>query len=531
MAIFALCLAVMGWLTVASALFFVYREQKGYDEIAFGDVLLIFLKRDEIRHSHGLYNIEKAQEALDAGDFKAAYSLLLSGVRRAPDNLEGRMLLIRFFEAQGNHAGSRQLLETGVEYAGEDLAFYRLYGQFLSQQRDDEALIDLAREVHQRIEPQSELAQVLALFAMQAAGRLGRFEEAREFFVEHRLSTNLEGVITAARLLEKRGQVEDAIDYLTEFTRTFPKENIGAAFREIAELNLRADRPDDAISAALSYSLTQPLEAAPRILLIRAYEAAGKSEYADKEAQTVLRQFRSDSNALTRLGLYAREAGDVDLARRLYELALEGDIEVPRFGLIFLEAHLADGQYQRTIDLCNQLEQEAPEWLRVYRAEFAVMQALGYLGMGNQQLGHLYLSEFLSAPRVQTSVLFAVARTFEDMELPEYALQVLEEAHAREEQDEGILAELVDLQVRLGASRDLTARVERLLKLRRPDYDTLQRVKEELNSDRFVFADNRTELAQELRTVLAEVEGSNLVFPTARQMLSEDSVSLSSAKG
>jgi tetratricopeptide (TPR) repeat protein len=515
----AIFLGVVGWLTMATALFFVYREQKGYREVAFGDVLLFPLKREDIRRAHGNYNVEQAKEALANGDAAAAFRLLRVGVSRANDNLEGRMLLIRFYESQGYHLGSRTLLETGVDFAGEDLDFYRLYGHFLMGQRDDEALLALAESVHDRVAPDSELARVMALFGMQAAGNLGRFEQARELFEQYGLKGNLEGVLTAAQLLDKRGQTEAAVSYLTEFTRLFGDQEIGAAYRALANYHIELGQHEAAINAALSYSLHRPLEFHPRVLLIRAYHAAGREELASREALTVLRQFRSDPEALSRLGLFAREAGDIDLARRLYELSLEGNIAVPRFGLFFLEAHLTAGRFQRTIDLCDQLEQEGPEWLQRFRAEFAVMRALAYLGVGNQQLGNLYLREFLSDTRAQNSVLFAVARTFEEIGLPEYALEVLEVAHSRDEGDEALLAHLVNLQVSLGESRELTNRVARLMTLRRTDYEVFRRVKGELNSDRFVFAENRLGIAQALETVLAEVAGDPLSFPSVAERL------------
>jgi lipopolysaccharide biosynthesis regulator YciM len=392
------------------------------------------------------------------------------------------------------------------------LDFYRLYGQFLTQQRDDEGLLQLVNEVKSRVDPSSELARVMSLFGMQAAGRLGRFSDSIAYFEESNLQANLEGVITAANILAQAGQKDAAIDFLQKFTSRYGTQKIGPAYRTLTNLFLETKQYNRAIEAALSYSLQQPLAYDPRILLIRAYEKAGKGELANKEAQTVLRQFRNDPGALTQLGLYAREVGDVELGRRLYELALEGDIEVPRFGLIYLESHLANGQYTETIELCEELERESPSWLRIYRAEFTVMQAIAHLGLGDQQRGNIYLTEFLAADGVRTPVLFAVAKTFEEIGLPEYSLQVLEEAHARDASDEGILAHLIDLQVTLGESRALTERVERLLKLRRPEYEIFERIKEELNSDRFVFVENRSKVSTALESVLDEIAEGKLLF-------------------
>lgn len=495
------------WIIGASALYFVYREQKGYTEIAFGDVLLFPLKRAEIREAHGNFNIEEAKKALEAEDYRAAYNLILAGVRRAPANLEGRILLIRFFEAQGYHEGSRGLFEQGIPYAGDDLDFYRLYAQFLNQQRDDAAIVNLAQEMLGRLSPDSELARVMALFGMQAAGRLGKFETAQRFFKEADLKNNLEGMVTAANLLAKTGKVDAAIDILVQFSKQYQSQPIGPIYQALTNIYISEKRYDEAIQTALSFSTSQPLEYQPRVLLISAYEAAGRRALAQKEAQTVLRQFRSDPVALTQLGLFAREVGDTSLARRLYELALEGDIAVPRFGLIFLESHLANHEFARTIELCKELDRENPDWLRIYRAEFAVMRALANLGLGNQQLGNIYLNEFLSAEGILNNVLFAVATTFEEIDLPEYALQVLEEAYSRDEKDEVILAHLVGLQVTLGESRGLTERVNQLLQLRRPNYAVFKQVKNELNSDRFVFAENRVAVAENLDHVLKETVG------------------------
>ncbi|MFP4281408.1 MAG: tetratricopeptide repeat protein [Opitutales bacterium] len=506
-------LCVLAWVTAGTALFFFYKEQKGYTTIAYTDALLFPFKRAEIRRAHGEFNIEQAQAALESGDIRAAYSLALNGVRRAPHNIAGRLLLIRFFDAQGHHEGTRKLFEDGVQFAAGDEEFYRLYGQFLTQRRDDEALLTLVDQVQDDPAIDAQLKKVMALFGMQAANRLGHFEQVRRYFEGHGLINNLEAVITVSEVLARRGQREDAARYLEQFIRQFPEEPIGLAQRRLIALYLDSGEEQKAVNSALAYSLKRPLDYEPRILLVQAYHAAGRDELARREAENILRQFRHDADALTALGLYARESGDVALARRLYELALEGDIEIPRFGLFFLEAHLTAGRFAETIALCAELEAESPSWLRIYAAEFAILRGIAHLGRGEQQVGQIYLRQFLGAEGVRIPVFRAVAGTFETLGLPEYALQVLEVAHSRDSADERVLSDLLTLQIELGESRDLTARVDRLMELRRPDYAIFARIETELNSDRFIFAENREMIAEELRELTAEVQEPPLSFP------------------
>lgn len=506
-------LVVAAWMTVASALFFFFKERKGYTDIAWSDVILYPIKKDEIRQKHGNFNIEQALAALEAGEVQQAYNLTRSGLSRAPDNLEGRLLLIRFFQQLDYQTSTRQLFEGGVEYAGDNIQFYQMYGLFLARQRDDTALLELSRAVLERVEDDSRLGKIMALFGSQAASRLGKFKEIPSFYETYDLENNLEGAITAARVLEAYGQVDDAIEYLKNFATRFENEEIGLIRQSLISIYISHERYAEAINAALSYTLKKPLDHRPRVLLVRAYREAGREELAKKEAIGILRQFRKDFAALTALGLYAREAGDVDLARRLYEIALESDLEIPRFGLLFLEAYLSSRDYETTLDLCEELEAEAPIWLKIYESEFAVIQAVAHLGMGNQQLGAIYLQEFLDSQSVRLPVVLAVADTLIEANLQESALLVLESAHERDPEDNLALAKLVGLQLTLGDSRNLTDRVAKLTTLRRSQYTIFKRVKNELSGDRFIFADNREEVAEELDTVLEELNHGRLYIP------------------
>lgn len=506
-------LLAAAWFTIASALFFFYKERKGYSDIAWSDVLLYPLKKDEIKQKHGNFNIEQAFAAVESGDIQQAYNLTRSGLARAPDNLEGRKLLIRFFQQLDYQSSTRQLFEGGVEYADDDIEFYRMYGQFLSAQRDDAALLELCNDVMSRVEADSNLAKIMALFACQAASNLGKFELIPGFFETYKLENNLEAAITAARVLHQFGQHADAIAYLKNFIAVFKDEEIGLARQQLIELYLDQELYSEAIGASLSYSLKRPLDHRPRVLLVRAYHAAGREELAKKEALGILRQFRTDFAALTDLGLFARKTGNVDLARRLYEIALESDLEIPRFGLLFLEAYLASKDYKTTLELCEELKSEAPVWLRIYAAEFAVIQSVAHLGMGNQQLGAIYLQEFLNSQNVRQPVMLAVAETLTKTGQDESALLVLETAYEREELNEVALAKLVELQLNLGDSSDLTQRVAKLTQLRRADYDIFKRIQNELSGDRFIFAENRQEVADDLVNVLSELESGPLVIP------------------
>jgi len=504
-------LSVITWLSAAIAIFYYYKEKKHYDEISFSDVLIYPLKRAEIRHAHGEKNIEEAKEALEAADYRKALSLLRTGLSRAPENLEARLLLAQIYQ-YSSPTVALDLLEKGLPYGGiEDLDYLRQYGRFLSSQRMDTKLIELVKKVQST---PSEVVndKVMALFAMQAHTRVGQFDEAVYQFNKYELDNNIEGIITAAQALEKQGHRDLAIELLEKFTQRYPGPEVNFARKALAELLSQSGDHQSAIDITLKLSLEAPLEWEPRLQLMYYYKEAGRDEQKQREAHAMVRQFRNEAPAMVALARFAKDDGNIPLARKIYESALENGFQVARFGLLFVETHITAKKYAQCIAFCDEIDAENPDWLNQFRAEFTSMRALAYYGAGNRELGKVYLRELLGLRNPDTNLLYSVSQNFENMDFHLEAFQILLYAYNANESHPAVVAKTVELQIKLGDSQNLTKHIAHLLTLQRPKYSLIENIATELGSDRFVYAAGRAEISQKLNKILEETAGPPAAF-------------------
>jgi tetratricopeptide (TPR) repeat protein len=257
---------------------------------------------------------------------------------------------------------------------------------------------------------------------------------------------------------------------------------------------------------ALELTIRNPLEWQPRIRLIDVLSSSGRIERRDREIEALLQQHRNDEQAMVALAQLAATYGNVTAASRLYELALENGYDLSLFSLTLAESLVAAGEHQRAVDLCNELVEEDPGWLINAQVTFNGIRSLAYYGIGDRELGNLYLRNFLDSEGATMNVLYEVANKFREFGHPEKALVILEEAYRRDSRNEVILSQLIDVEMELGAFFAVDQHLKQLFELRRPDYDLLEDIHDRLRSDRFLFTSERRELLRNLQAVIAEQE-------------------------
>jgi len=502
-------MAIIGYFTAATGVYLLYKERRGFSEVTFIDVLL--WRRESLRQRQGEADIARGLEALERGAGREAFNYLRTGVGRAPDHLEGRLRLISLYQS-GFPKLAAELFERGLEYHADSPAFLDAYGRFLIWQREDERLLALMREVIQRHPPESEAAQTMALFGMHIKIRNGHFVDAAELYERHKLGTKADGILEAVEALIRRDRQPEAIALLRQALTRQDMLSIITLHNRLIELYLEEENVNMAIQRGLDLALMAPLEWQPRILLLKAYEKAGRTHDVQREAAAILRQFRHNPEAISTVGQFAQQNGRVDIARQTYEIALEKNFEVPRFALIFIEAHLRAKRFAEALALCGELEAENPSWLSAYGPQFNGIRSIASYRAGNIQHGALYQREFLREAGNRLPVLHTVGRSYQRAGLLEPAYAIMEAAHDLDPQNEQVLASLLEIQVELGESRGLTQRVNMLLNLRRPGYEVFSKAQRELASDRFLYAENRRELAGALDEVLKETAGPPLEF-------------------
>ena len=267
--------------------------------------------------------------------------------------------------------------------------------------------------------------------------------------------------------------------------------------RELGEI-------EEARRYAILRNVSDPLSAAPRLELLYIYNKSEDFEREQLETQRMLQQFRNDEPALQSIANFAADTGNIELARRTYEEALENEFAIDLFALLLIEAHLVDKDYQGALDFSEELLKERPDWLTQRWAIFSSLRAVASYGINRPDLGEIYLQDFIDDASNQAQTYIAVSRRFTDIDRVQQARTILTIAYQKAPTNQKILSELIRSELALGNTENLSRLLSRYLQMRRPQIELLTEAYNKLGSDRFIFTPDRQSLLLQLNAILRE---------------------------
>lgn len=498
-------LAILGWFALAGALYFHFKYNKEFDQASYAKMLtLLPFGLEAHRVEMGNYHVERGLVEIKEGNYRDALRLLRLGVTRAPANLEGRRVLAEFYEfALKRHDVATDLLLEGIELGGiQDIDYLKQTLRVLLRYQMDEAIQNLADKYLPNEPELTDINRVLAFSVANANYLRGNYDLSDDYIINYNLLETLQGVLLSAQISWDRGSKIAAMTLMEYSIKKFPNSEpllllLSRYHRELGEI-------DEARRYAILRSVSNPLSAATRMELLYIYNQAGDFESEQRETQRMLQQFRNDGPALQTLANFAADTGNIDLARRAYEEALENEFAINPFALLLIEAHLVDQDYQGAIDFSEELIKERPDWLSQNWPLFSSLRAVASYGMNRPDLGEIYLQEFVDGITNNPKTYIAVARRFTEIERHQQARKVLTIAYEKAPTNQKILSQLIRTELTVGNTENLNRLLSRLLQMRRPEMDLLSEAYTKLGSDRFIFTPNRQNLLLQLSALLRE---------------------------
>jgi len=508
---FMAVMAVMAWMGKSVAFFYFFSQVRDFEEVKFVDMIAFPFNRSAIRVQQGDYQIDQGLEAMEREDYQRAFRLLREGVTRSPENLEGRLTLARIY------AGWRpdlaiEVMTDRLELGKDDPDYIRLLTALLIREKKDALLLEITEDLLATDDLPQEIQRVASAARLNVAIARGRFDIAEEVYRTTDIKDTLDCILLGADLYTRIEQPETAVTLLQSVLNAFPDQNLQAVYRKLIQVYRDTGDLRRAREVALEYSIQDPMEWRPRILLVDLLDESGLDERRDREVAAILRQHRNDEQAMMALGQICANQGNEETASRLYELALENDFNLGIFSLILIESYVNAGSFENAIELSNELVRESPDWLTDLESTFNGIRSLAYYGIGNRELGSLYLKNFRESRRTTVGQLYQASRSFVKNGLEDEALTLLLEAFERDGTNEQVLADLIDLQMNLGNSYELAEHIQELIDLRRPSYDLIGSISQRLTSDRFIYTADRQDLLVNLNGISDEPKGIELVI-------------------
>ncbi len=498
-------LLLLGWFCMAGVLYFHFKYNKEFDEVSYTKMLtLLPFGLNEHRVEMGNYHIKRGLSEVKEGNYRDALRLLRLGVARAPANLEGRRVLAEFYEiALKRHDIAADQLLKGLSQGGiDDLDYLKQTLRVLLRYQMDEEIQNLADKYLPEEPDLTDINRTLAFGAANANYLRGNYDQADDYLVSYKLLESLEGVLLSAQISWDRGNQIAAITKMEQSIRLFP--NSEPLLMQLSRYHRELGQIDQARRYAILRNVSAPLSAAPRLELLYIYNKSGDTEREQRETQRMLQQFRDDETALQALANFAADTGNVDLARRTYEEALENEFNIDSFALLLIESHLVDKDDQGALDFAEELLKERPDWLTKRWAIFNSLRAVASYGINRPDLGEIYLQDFIDDANNQPQTYLAVSRRFTNIDRNQQARKILLVAYQKSPTNQKVLSELIRTELALGNTENLNRLLSRLLQMRRPQMELLVEAYNKLGSDRFIFTPDRHSLLLQLSAILRE---------------------------
>lgn len=499
-------LIIAAWLSVASAMYAHLKYNKDFDTVSFVDTLLLRTKK--IRKQAGDRHIKKAIEEFEAANYRDAWHLLRVGVARSPGNLEGRRMLAEFYESgMKRPAVAIEYMLDGFDYGGiENLDYMKYLLRLLLRNQKDDKVQEIADKYLPEEPENNEINNLLAFGAANANYLRGNYDRADDYLISYNLINSPEGIQLSSQISWDRGNKIAAITKLEQSLNRFPNAEailiqLSFYYREMGEV-------DKARRYAILRNVKDPLSPAPRLELMYIYNKSGDTEREERETQRMFEQFSDDETAMLEFGNFAAKTGNVELARRIYELAIENEFNIGAFSILLIESHIVGKDYDGCLVFCEELIKEQPKWLTDQWAIFNGYRSVAAYAANRPDLGEIYLQHFLEETTNTPQLYLNVAGHFSTVERNQQARKVIETAYRQNPVNQKILTELTRIEIKLGNTDNLSQLITRLLTMRRPDKELLVDAYRKLGSDRFIFAQNRESLLLQISAFLRENDQS-----------------------
>ena len=500
-----LLLAVLSWLTLASAAYFFVKYRQNFPEVSFTHMLLYPIRREIYRQERGEHLITEGKKQLEKQDYRKALDNLMAGLSLSPGNRDARLIEAQFFMAWQRPDRAEKLLIEGVPFHSRDKEYLQTVFSFLLQRQADAEVIGITGDLLAKADPSPVMDARLRIIAMARATALfyrGNYDAAEDILRKNGLLSSSDGQLLSLRIDWDRGEHEAAIDKLAALSEQMPENE--QIYIQYATYLREAGRTAELRRLALIREIAYPDQHRPRIDLLYLYDKAGDEVSLRRGTEELFSDFKNNEPALLALADFSANTGRPELAHRIYAHCKANKLSWEGPALMTVEAYVVAKQYRQALDASQQINKENPEWGKRFSSAFNGLQAIANYGLKDEEAASLFLNNFLNHSGVRAENLVAVSNRLVNVGANREARQVLAQAVKTDPLNQPALAGLIKLDLERGNTDSVSTLLRTLMTMRKPPRELLQSAYTTLGSDRFLFAPGRAALLDELRkTILA----------------------------
>lgn len=380
------------------------------------------------------------------------------------------------------------------------------YAQFCAQYDQDMRIIAAAEKYLDDPRMPADARNAFSTAYAEALFLRGDFTRASKALEKYKLLGNLSGFLLNARIIWENGEQERALRLLRNY---IAETNDGKDKLLYAYAKCCWERNDKtkAAEALQTIIALQPDEFRPRIYLLGLLQETKDTKTRAAVIENFLTHFSANEPAMLSLGAYAADHGDVELQKRISAFAFENRFtRLANFRLLDIETLLSAGRNKEVLAEIAALVEKKPYWLREKKIQeqFEALRMLAYFGtddVGGADLGIVVFNK-IAKSNLSLPMMIAVSRRLLSLNRPQEATRLLRDAYIQNPYNQGILLELVKLDLANENAPDLDEHLRYLIDARRPPRYVIRQAYERIGGDYYLFSTNRDKLIADLDEML-----------------------------
>ena len=478
------------YLLIASSIYFYVHHHKDYRTITYTDCLLLPFQFDSYMAKIGRMQIATAKHQLREQNYSQAFSLLKTGLRRAPEAEEARLILSKFYEKRRPQMAV-EILEVGLEGAKENLEYHKHYYQLLDQLHEDQKIIEQARNAL-KDNPSRETQTVHVYYQARAHMLRGRYEQALNTLKTHKMESTLDGMVLKSMIRFQMGDRERAIDIIERIMEQHPRAPSNLHARR-TQYYLRSEKNSKARQAAILWQIAAPDSPQPYLSQLNAIHqssAPKKVERIKQLTEHFTENFGDNRKAMLQLISQLAKYGQTELAHNIYVHAKkQSDWNQTQFGIHVVRARIERGKYKAALRISeNQLNPHADKMDSKTKQLWNAMLTIIKQQTDNIQQATIHFQKLTQSLQLKASQIMELADMFEEKDMHTHALELLNKARAIHSKRSDILSKYIHLKWEAGENPyKLIPDLKSLQKMRPPPIELREKIQRIHSSDRFLF--------------------------------------------
>jgi tetratricopeptide (TPR) repeat protein len=478
------------WMGASVTLFLFVKYRKGYEAIVFTDVALPW-HWDEVRPKWGDYFIDKGIAHVEQGEWDKAFYFIRVGVSKAPSNLEGRLALADLLFQANDVIQAVKVLETGLEYAKQDVDFWEKMIRFLQYyQADQEIIRILERGLEEQLVPNSQRETAEAALA-KAHYHQAQFDEALDII---KSSSNISTQIVQSQIYWDQGLESLAIQKLESLNNMFPNQ------REVVPLLTRFyQRSGDGNKAqqlAKFTYLNNPYSIGASVNYFRVLEEDAPEEiYRFMER---VPEIYENQDALFMLANYLAEAGRHEILGKVLDKATPEFRESAMVWFLQIEALVNRGDFEAAATKLSVPPEFINQLIPLHRILLHSLSLATYYAKGEDDKGKLSMQQLFASGHIRPATLLRLARKLIETSQPVEAGRVLQFLLKQNPGNHSALAELIRIELMTQRTTEAVSKSLTMVENKTMPFELMKELISHLSADLQLYHTGDTELVTKI---------------------------------